>query len=748
MNRVLPWLSAFLLASLAACGGGGGGGGSVASLATLSGTAAVGAPLAAAQINVFDSKGQEVGQGTSDDSGFFSIQLSKEGAAPYTLKLSSGPITLHAMHASAASGEVNITPLSDTVVAMLSPTGSAADMITALQGGAQAPTKTDIESKQDVLSAALSDVASAAGATQNVFTRKFSADGTGTDKLLDAIAINTVADGVSKKANVQIALKVATDTENPAASLPVLNLTSDTTTAQASTEKDKIDKVKPEDLPNVNAGKLYKDLVANLNACYKEAPNVRTDGESTVLSNACKKIFLDNDPAQYLNYGQRLGKNAQFAGMFTYTGEVQFKVMDKPYLVQDLNGSKRGDGIGRAIVGLSWVNEHGNRENISLYVTKYTLDGKELLGLSGDRNQYAWAVNSHNQKREFPLREDGSLDYVTSAYLIMVKDLVVSSKSVINYATVTSPSGKKILLAAAPGGAARDLAICKSSEVALDADNAPLTPRNTETNTYPTAPKYTCTGSKAITFSERFVASDETRKPSDIGNSGILRPLDSAGQPYTPGSDVVKHMPSISAWTIKYHFMNNTTATQKTWSVARPMTTQELMGPDGPDKVMPRYTTQTITNLKTLKTAQAANLSPCPVINTIGCVAAQSPIPAPTQGGFKFEWSTDNRVPVTSLWVSGWKNDVTIPHMTSIKATSWDDQLNVRSTSKSGEILCSRQSSSDLHCADAVAVNAAGAYHPKSWMTYSEMWGKDAEQRTHMRSYNWYQPRKADNTPF
>jgi hypothetical protein len=34
-------------------------------------------------------------------------------------------------------------------------------------------------------------------------------------------------------------------------------------------------------------------------------------------------------------------------------------------------------------------------------------------------------------------------------------------------------------------------------------------------------------------------------------------------------------------------------------------------------------------------------------------------------------------------------------------------------------------------------------------MTYSEMWGKDAEQRTVMRSFNWYQPTKdADGQSF
>ena len=34
-------------------------------------------------------------------------------------------------------------------------------------------------------------------------------------------------------------------------------------------------------------------------------------------------------------------------------------------------------------------------------------------------------------------------------------------------------------------------------------------------------------------------------------------------------------------------------------------------------------------------------------------------------------------------------------------------------------------------------------------MSYSELYGRDAEQRGITRSFNWYQPRKdASNTPF
>jgi hypothetical protein len=442
-----------------------------------------------------------------------------------------------------------------------------------------------------------------------------------------------------------------------------------------------------------------------------------------------------------LNYGQRLGHDKQFAGLFTYAGEVTFKPVDKPYLVQDLMGVKRGDGVGRAIVAMSWVNEHGNRENIMLYATKYTLDGQEMLGLSGDRNTYGWSVNSHNQKREFPLKADRSLDYVTSSYLFSVRDVIVGGNSIVSYATITSPTGKKTIMASAPGGASRDLAICKFDEVVLDANKVPQTP-NTPSG------KYVCTGSaKAVTFAEKFVTPTETRKPSAITNAGILRPLDNNGQRYTPDSATLSKYPSMGLWTITYIFTNGRpSVTQKTWSVARPMTAEELMGPNGPDAVMPRYTDATITALKALKVSQAGNLAACNPTNA-ACVAAESPIPAPSSGGFAFAWTTNSIVPVTSLWAVGRRNadnksfiSSYVGDANSALVPSWDDQQLVRSTTSSAQILCSKQSDSDTHCVNSVNTGAAGAYNAKSWMSYSELWGKDAEQRSMMRSYNWYLP--------
>jgi hypothetical protein len=324
----------------------------------------------------------------------------------------------------------------------------------------------------------------------------------------------------------------------------------------------------------------------------------------------------------------------------------------------------------------------------------------------------------------------------------------------VNYVIVTTPSKKKILLASAKGGASRDLALCRATEVDLVA-GVPTTPKNTETDTYPAngsrgaLAKYWCSGtSKSLTFAQAFV--DKTMRasyvPSDIKDVGILRPLNNSGQPYTPTSPELANFPSMSMWTIEYKFMDGSTKTQKTWSVARPMTVEELLGSDGPDAVMPKYTDETINWMKALKAQSGNVLTACPS-GSITCDAAQSPVPAPLSGGFKFAW-TDSPVPMTSLWLSGAKNVANTAWISGTNAPRWDDQLGVRSTTRQAELKCSRQSESDGHCADDVTVSAIGGFNSLTWASYSELWGKDAEQRNMMRSYNWYQPRKQDNTPF
>lgn len=732
--RRLAALTALVL--LASCGGGSGG--LAGFTPTLKGIAATGAALGEATVTVYDATGTAVGSGTTNASGEFEITLNKIGTPPYVLNVVKDDISLFAMAAQAQSASVNINQLSDAVVALVSPSGASEDLVAQLQSGAEAPTAAQIESGKALVNVGIAPVKTALSTTQDIFTEAFATNGTGLDTLLDSVSVTKVAQtaGSSSSANVQLTLNVATDPLNAESSTPVVNISSSSQTSDVAADVARLPAITSADLMPADAAALYSSFINNMNACYSDIPSVRTDGNDQVLSAACSKIFYNNEPAQYKHAGAVLGRNGAFPGLFTYGGRVEFRATVKPYLVQDLAGSKSLDGKGRAIVALSWDNSDGNRENILLYVTKYTDPQdptKQILGASGDKNDYGFFVNSHNQKREFPLKADTALDYVQGGYLLAIRDIIESDSSVIKYATVTSPSKKVILFAPGAGGAVRDLQLCKRTEinlVTIDGVQVPSTPVGA-----------TCTGSKFITFAERFVADAETRKPSAITNAGIIRPLNDAGAAYTPQDDELKNFPSVGLWTVTYTFNGDRPPkTQRTWSVARPMTTVELLSSSGPDAVMPRYTPETIAALKALKTANSVVMAPCnPTSET--CVASESAIPAPVSGGFMLAWTGNSVVPMTSLWASGRLNDPATPWISSVGATSWDDQMNVSSGRTSAELKCSRQTDADLHCADGVLTRASGGFNPFTWMSYSELWGKDQEQRSIMRTYNWFQPK-------
>lgn len=707
---------------------------------TLKGVAATGAALASANVTVHDATGAILGSGVTDASGGFEVTLNKVGTAPYVLHVVKEDISLFAAAPQAQSATVNINQLSDAVVALVSSSGASEDLVARLQSGAAAPTAGQIEAGKALVNAAIAPVKAALATTKDVFTESFATNGTGLDTLLDSVSVNKIAQtvGGASSANVQLTLNVATDPLNAQSSTPVVNISSSSQASDVSSAVARLPAITPADLMPSDAAALYNTFIANLNACYRDIPSVRTDGASAVLSTACRKIFYNSDATQYKHGGATVGRNGAFSGLFSYGGSVVFRPTVKPYLVQDLAGNKSLDGLGRAIVAMSWDNSDGNRENILLYVTRYTDPqdpSKQILGASGDRNDYGFFVNSHNQKREFPLKTDAAFDYVQGGYLLAIRDVIVFNNSIVKYATVTSPSQKVILFAPGAGGAVRDLQLCKRTEVnfaTVDGTQVPSTPIGA-----------TCTGSKFITFAERFISDAETRKPSAITNAGIIRPLDGGGNAYTPSDDDLKNYPSVGLWTVTYTFNDLSTKTQRTWSVARPMTTVELLGSSGPDAVMPRYTPQTIAYIKALKGSTA--MAPCHPTLPGACVAAESPIPAPATGGFMLAWTGNSAVPMTSLWVSGRLNDsakswISATSVGGANRPSWDDQMTVRSGSTSAEMKCSRQSDADLHCAGDVAAGAVGAYNPYTWMSYSELWGKDQEQRSLMRSYNWYQP--------
>jgi len=196
-----------LCAVLVACGGGGGTSTSTSTsnpvvvTNTLTGTAATGTPITG-QVVAIDKNGQKfVGQ--SDATGSYTVDVTG-GAAPFMLSIvgtSGGQLVSLNSIATAAGQTVNITPLTDLIVSAASGqpggaslanlcTSSVTADITACQTALNSVTSTNLSAAKGQIASALSALAGTLGVNAfDPFSTVFTANGTGLDALLDAIAV-------------------------------------------------------------------------------------------------------------------------------------------------------------------------------------------------------------------------------------------------------------------------------------------------------------------------------------------------------------------------------------------------------------------------------------------------------------------------------------------------------------------------------------------------------------------------------
>ncbi len=218
-----------VLTNMVACGGGGGGGGAegASPVASLAGTAAVGAPLAGAEVTLKDANGKTLSV-TADANGSFVFSDISGVVAPAMLKATGTAggetYTLYSLASTlpdkGASGVVNVTPVTDGAVGQalgtLSPEDAfnSATAIKTIDLGKLAQVKTKlVEAVKEVLTALGNDASKV-----DLFATPFKADNTGLDKLLDLVTVQTLATAtgsdirlVDKSSGKALTLK-ATDT--------------------------------------------------------------------------------------------------------------------------------------------------------------------------------------------------------------------------------------------------------------------------------------------------------------------------------------------------------------------------------------------------------------------------------------------------------------------------------------------------------------------------------------------------------
>ncbi len=280
----LAFASAAMLA-LAACGGGsssvasgsssGGGSGS----SSLSGTAAVGAPISGVVVAI-DVNGKVSPPATTSALGAFVVDVSGM-TAPFILNIvgtaNGKAVSLNSV-ATAVGQTVNITPLTDLIVSTASgrPGGSSLAALCAPTVTAECKAALSAASTPDKLNAAVAAVISMIAplntAGTNPLTGSFRADGTGLDAVLDQILVTPAA---AQNAQATITL-LATNTTIGSVTMPGTAGQTSTTVATAPASGDL---TKAQAAANVLP--QIKACMASFNAMYTAA-NIGSLDESKI----------------------------------------------------------------------------------------------------------------------------------------------------------------------------------------------------------------------------------------------------------------------------------------------------------------------------------------------------------------------------------------------------------------------------------------------------------------------------------
>jgi hypothetical protein len=310
-KTLLALCVAGVVGTIAGCGGGGGGGGGSSApatstpvtAATVSGTVAYGAAMSGANVTLTDANGAvKTTTAAADGSYSFDVTgltapflLTASGISGDTLKTYSA--LLATAPAAGVVANVNVTPLSDAIVAMASSTGNnPAEFLNA--GKLKTLDTVRLAKAEAALKTLIANVASDAGlpAGFNAVTTPFiAALGQPGDKLLEALKVSITDSGVTL---TNVLVPLASSASGASATVTVTDVASFTATAL------------PKPTLTTSFNTLLTSLVSQLNKCLALAPSARVTLDSnsnpTALLGACSASSLSAFDTTYLSNGYDL----------------------------------------------------------------------------------------------------------------------------------------------------------------------------------------------------------------------------------------------------------------------------------------------------------------------------------------------------------------------------------------------------------------------------------------------------------
>ncbi|WP_416548329.1 hypothetical protein ACHEXK_05350 [Limnohabitans sp. DCL3] len=423
--------------------------------------------MAGATVVVKDSSGAEVqtcAPCTVGSDGLFSVELQATAKAPFVLLVSQdgSDEPQVSMIDTAKSATVNVSPITTLIAARLSPSGDPAQLTAADSSAAKIATATtDIKT-------ALQPVLEAAGvaADANPLTMVFKADSTGLDKALDILGKPTIVRNSEGKAHVEVEIKTsgsdeATDADNSPAKIGL-------TAGAAAPVATGITLAKMQaTLPADGVSLKIQKLMQRMQDCYATAPADRRPSGATLASQitaeACKAMFVDNDPSKYLhnntvvsqskaNVGGRF--SGAFKGIFNTLQGIRFDQPEYRYTIK--NGNTDPSDLSKPVTGdvvftARWTVTDPNagdslgQSDVSEYHARVQ-NGE--LKLIGNQSKHDLNINAQARREEMPAVANYA--YMATGYNIGIserrwdhdKNSSTAKVSMYEQVVVTSPSGR------------------------------------------------------------------------------------------------------------------------------------------------------------------------------------------------------------------------------------------------------------------------------------------------------------------
>lgn len=401
---------------------------STATTATLTGVVATGAPVAGAAVKVYDATGTEVASATSSATGEFSVTVPATSNAPFVLIATpaDGDDPMVSTLAVKQNSVANINPLTHAIAARLSFSGDPTKLADEVKGGTATVSAATLQTRTDEIMSSIEPLLTAAGQTKvSPVTTAFKADGTGMDRVLDTVAVAVVP--TSAGSNIEISVR---DKRADGAQPNTVRFGHREAAAVVNT-------VSASNLIAEGTATLMADLATRMTTCFglPLAQRINTGGTTAadIKADACKGLFLNNDPATYLDNSFVVSATQTFSGIYAdaATG-FQFKRAVYQYTKEN----------GDIVMVMRWVDPQGNPGTNTL-VTRLQ-DGK--LKLIGDQYNYDVSITPVAQYRTFPGVTNQT--YMSTGYDVLIPNVrdTTTRQPVLSKVIIRLPNGRSITM--------------------------------------------------------------------------------------------------------------------------------------------------------------------------------------------------------------------------------------------------------------------------------------------------------------